>query len=102
MTIQGRSLDDLPLAAYSTGAEPDPRLDDPDVVAPPATVPGAAVPPIDVAAMGALPRADGEPDRDANAAPIRVPVGRPLPDVRSPSLRRGWVAFEDFAHWERW
>jgi len=29
-------------------------------------------------------------------------VGRPLPDVRSPSLKRGWVPFEQFAHWERW
>jgi len=35
--------------------------------------------------------------------PIGVmPLGRPLPDVRSPSLRRGWVPFEDFAHWDRW
>jgi nitroreductase len=35
--------------------------------------------------------------------PIGVmPVGRPLPDVRSPSLKRGWVPFEDFARWERW
>jgi nitroreductase len=35
--------------------------------------------------------------------PIGVmPVGRPLPDVRSPSLRRGWVPFEVFAHWDRW
>ena len=35
--------------------------------------------------------------------PIGVmPVGRPLPDVRSPSLKRGWVPFEDFAHWEQW
>jgi nitroreductase len=31
-----------------------------------------------------------------------IPVGRQLPDVRSPSLKRGWVPFEDFAHWERW
>ena len=31
-----------------------------------------------------------------------IPVGRPLPDVRSPSLKRGWLPFEDFAHWERW
>jgi nitroreductase len=36
-------------------------------------------------------------------APIGViPVGRPLPDKRSPSLKRGWLPFEDFAHWERW
>ena len=35
--------------------------------------------------------------------PIGVmPVGRPLPDVRSPSLKRGWLPFEEFAHWERW
>lgn len=31
-----------------------------------------------------------------------IPVGRPLPDKRSPSLGRGWLPFEDFAHWERW
>jgi nitroreductase len=36
-------------------------------------------------------------------APIGVmPVGRQLPDVRSPSLKRGWVPFEAFARWERW
>ena len=35
--------------------------------------------------------------------PIGVmPVGRPLPDIRSPSLKRGWVPFEQFARWERW
>jgi nitroreductase len=35
--------------------------------------------------------------------PIGVmPVGRPVPDIRSPSLKRGWLPFEDFAHWERW
>ena len=35
--------------------------------------------------------------------PIGVmPVGRPLPDVRSPSLRRGWISFEEFARFERW
>jgi len=31
-----------------------------------------------------------------------MPVGRPRPDVRSPSLKRGWVPFEDFAHWDVW
>jgi nitroreductase len=36
-------------------------------------------------------------------APVGViPVGRPLPDKRSPSLRRGWVPGESFARWERW
>ena len=35
--------------------------------------------------------------------PIGVmPVGKPLPDVRSPSLKRGWVPFEEFARWETW
>jgi nitroreductase len=39
----------------------------------------------------------------AELTPIGVmPVGRPLPDVRSPSLKRGWVPFEEFARWERW
>jgi nitroreductase len=39
----------------------------------------------------------------ADFTPIGVmPVGRPLPDVRSPSLKRGWVPFEEFARWERW
>jgi nitroreductase len=36
-------------------------------------------------------------------APIGVmPVGRPKPDVRSPSLKRGWIPFEAFAHWDAW
>jgi len=39
----------------------------------------------------------------AEFTPIGVmPVGRPLPDVRSPSLKRGWLPFEEFARWERW
>jgi nitroreductase len=48
----------------------------------------------------ALKRVLGLPDE---FHPIGViPVGRPLPDKRSPSLKRGWLPFEDFAHWERW
>jgi len=31
-----------------------------------------------------------------------MPVDRPLPGVRSLSLKRGWVAFEEFARFERW
>jgi nitroreductase len=31
-----------------------------------------------------------------------IPVGRPLPDQRSPSLARGWLPLDEFAHWERW
>jgi nitroreductase len=39
----------------------------------------------------------------AEFAPIGVmPMGRQLPDVRSPSLKRGWVPYEEFARWERW
>ncbi len=35
--------------------------------------------------------------------PIGVmPVGIAVPDKRSPSLKRGWVPFEEFARWERW
>jgi nitroreductase len=36
-------------------------------------------------------------------SPIGVmPVGIAVPDMRSPSLKRGWVPFEEFARWERW
>jgi nitroreductase len=31
-----------------------------------------------------------------------ITIGYPLPDRRSGSLKRGWVAKDDFAHWERW
>jgi len=31
-----------------------------------------------------------------------IPVGRPLPDKRSDSLKRGWVPNQDFARWDRW
>ena len=31
-----------------------------------------------------------------------MPVRQPLPDVRSPSLKRGWVPFEEFARSEGW
>lgn len=35
--------------------------------------------------------------------PIGVmPVGRPLADVRSPSLKRGWVPFDEFARFDGW
>jgi nitroreductase len=38
-----------------------------------------------------------------SSSPIGVlPVGRPLPDVCSPSLRRGWAPFEEFARFDRW
>lgn len=39
----------------------------------------------------------------ADFTPVGVmPVGRPLPDKRSPSLKRGWVPARSFARWERW
>ena len=31
-----------------------------------------------------------------------IPVGRPLPDKRSPSLARGWRSTDEFARWEHW
>ena len=50
--------------------------------------------------LGALRSYLGIPDE---FVPIGVmPVGRPLPDVRSPSLKRGWVPMDEFARWERW
>jgi nitroreductase len=51
---------------------------------------------------------DIEPLRDFLGIPDEfvpigvMPVGRPVPDVRSPSLKRGWVPFDEFARWERW
>jgi nitroreductase len=36
-------------------------------------------------------------------APVGViPVGRPLPDKRSESLKRGWVPNPEFARWNHW
>ncbi|HVM25926.1 MAG TPA: nitroreductase family protein [Candidatus Limnocylindrales bacterium] len=36
-------------------------------------------------------------------APVGViPVGRPLPDKKSPSLKRGWRGLDDFVRWETW
>jgi nitroreductase len=39
----------------------------------------------------------------AEFSPIGVmPVGIARPDKRSPSLKRGWVPFEEFARWNWW
>ncbi len=39
----------------------------------------------------------------ADFAPVGViPVGHPLPDKRSPSLRRGWRPLDEFLRWEHW
>ena len=48
-------------------------------------------------------RRKAELDIPADYLPVGViPVGRPLPDKRSPSLKRGWRALDDFARWETW
>jgi nitroreductase len=31
-----------------------------------------------------------------------IPVGRPLPDKKSPSLKRGWRSLDEFLRWETW
>ena len=31
-----------------------------------------------------------------------IPIGRPLPDKKSPSLKRGWRGLDEFARWETW
>ena len=31
-----------------------------------------------------------------------IPIGRPLPDKKSPSLARGWRGIDEFARWETW
>jgi nitroreductase len=31
-----------------------------------------------------------------------IPVGRPLPDKKSPSLQRGKRSLDEFARWETW
>ena len=54
----------------------------------------------DAAGWQEIRRLLGIPD---DFAPIGVmPVGRPRPDVRSPSLKRGWIPFGAFAHWDTW
>lgn len=36
-------------------------------------------------------------------APVGIiPVGHPLPDKRSPSLKRGWVPTAEYLRWEHW
>lgn len=42
-------------------------------------------------------------DIPGDFAPVGViPVGHPLPDKRSPSLKRGWVSGGEFLRWESW
>ena len=39
----------------------------------------------------------------ADCSPVGViPVGHPLPDMRSPSLKRGWRPNAEFARWGHW
>jgi nitroreductase len=45
----------------------------------------------------------GELGIPAHFTPLGViPIGRPLPDKKSPSLRRGWRGLQEFARWEAW
>ena len=42
-------------------------------------------------------------DVPADYTPVGViPVGRKLPDLRSPSLQRGWLPSEQFLRWQTW
>jgi len=48
-------------------------------------------------------RLNAELEIPADYVPVGVvPVGRPLADKRSPSLRRGWRSLDEFARWESW
>jgi nitroreductase len=45
----------------------------------------------------------GELEIPADFTPVGViPIGRPLPDRPSPSLKRGWRRLDEFARWETW
>jgi nitroreductase len=52
--------------------------------------------------------ADGDGLRDELGIPDDftplgvIPVGRPLPDKKSPSLKRGWRGLDEFVRWETW
>lgn len=46
-------------------------------------------------------RAELEIPRDFTPLGV-IPVGRPLPDKKSPSLKRGWKGLDEFARWESW
>jgi nitroreductase len=42
-------------------------------------------------------------DIPADFTPVGViPVGHPLPDKRSPSLKRGWLPIGEFLRWDGW
>jgi hypothetical protein len=77
MTSESRSLDDLPLAAYSKGAKPDPGLAAQEFAAA-----GSIAPAIDESAMAAVGPADGEPPvrSESLAAGLRGRI-RPLPVI---------------------
>ena len=94
MTYQSRSLDDLPLAAYTTGMQPEPEADMPEVSEAAVAIPAADVsykPPVDAANLPADPAglASGPP-RSLPALPAlpKLPVwlARPREHVRDPRL----------------
>jgi hypothetical protein len=99
MATNARSLDDLPLAAYSTGMEPDARLDEPedaepatmaaDHAAPPAGSPFALVAP-DAHALPADPEGIGAPQRQPSASTRTAPAAAALALARrNPRLAAG-------------
>lgn len=87
MSLHGRSLDDLPLAAYSTGVTPDEGEPiDPDADAPPRMSAQEAVLAAQAApAKPAAPAAQVSADSSA-AAPAKTPRG--LPRLKLPGLPR--------------
>ena len=74
MTLHGRSLDDLPLAAYSTGVVPD--------------EPEELVPDPDLVAASTSPEAGSPADPIAAPTPDAAARGGRRPSLRLPSLRR--------------
>jgi hypothetical protein len=84
MTSDSRSLDDLPLAAYSKGVKPDPGLAPHEIAGDQEIAAANSIaPPIDESVMAELDPADGEPvARSASlAAGLRGRIGRPLPVI---------------------
>jgi hypothetical protein len=87
MTSGGRSLDDLPLAAYSTGTEPDARF---DVAEPERPAPAAPAADRPAAAPPFAPFAKAEPEQPhAVDGDVDVDVARPA--RRLPALPE-WLA----------
>lgn len=89
MATPDRSLDDLPLAAYSTGVEPDPRLDELAEVTPTTAPAGTAQhAPESPFGMARADPADLQADPHGIAAPQRVEGARRAPTAAVLDLAR--------------